>query len=248
MNNSDLQNKIFHLSKSYSDNGKSTLEVLEFAKNYNKWIATKILPFLSEPVLEIGAGTGNITEFVLQVKHVFITDYDKKLLTFLKKKFNKKKNLSIYSLDIENAILKTHRNYFSSIYAVNVLEHIKNDEKALCNIRSMLKPGGRIVLLVPAKKAAYTRLDKELGHFRRYEKKELLEKLQRSGYAVEKIEFFNIVGLISWFARDKIDADHTKLKFYQIALFEGIIPVLRTVESLIKVPIGISLIVVGRKI
>jgi len=105
-----------------------------------------------------------------------------------------------------------------------------------------------LLLLVPAKKGAYTRLDKELGHFRRYEKDELLEKLKKSGYEVENVHFFNFVGLISWYVRDKVKRKNINLKPYHIRMFDSIVPFLRAIESHIKPPLGISLIVVARKI
>jgi hypothetical protein len=79
----------------------------------------------------------------------------------------------------------------------------------------MLKKKGKLNLLVPAKKFAYTKLDKELGHHRRYEKQEIISKLTKSGY--------------------------------HITIFNSIVSLLRKIESVIPVPLGISLIVVARK-
>lgn len=227
--------------------GLSALEVLEEAKNYNKWISDEILKYVKGPVLEIGAGTGNLTDYFLIKKPLYVTDVDNGLVNNLKKKFKSNKSLFVEVLDITKEPPGKFSSFFSTVFGINVLEHIKNDEIALRNTYKMLKNNGRLILLVPAKKIAYAKLDKELGHFRRYEKKELLEKLERNGYIVDKIYFFNIVGLFSWLIRDKVKRKNIHLKPYHIALFDSIVPFLRILESIIKVPVGISLIAVAHK-
>ena len=172
--------------------GISTLEVLKEANKYNNWIANEILSHLNAPVLEIGAGTGNLTTFFLKTRPLYITDSDQGLVNGLKKRFQTEKKISVRLFDVTNKPPKEFNSFFSTVYGINVLEHIKDDEKALKNIHSLLKRNGKLLLLVPAKKKAYTKLDKELGHFRRYEKDELLEKIKKSGYKVDSIYFFNI--------------------------------------------------------
>jgi SAM-dependent methyltransferase len=234
-------------TKPYHQTGKKMLEVLGFAKNYNAWIASKILSCIETPALEIGAGTGNITGVIIKSKTpVHVTESDDALVTLLEKRFSNVKNISVYGLDIEKNTGTVKKKYFASVYAVNVLEHIRDDRKALVHMRAMLRPGGKVVLFVPAKKFAFTGLDRQLGHFRRYEKQELADMLTGIGFTVESIGFFNIVGLLSWFIRGAVDADHSRLKPYQIRVFEGIIPVLKCIENMIPVPVGISLVAVGR--
>src|SRR5437660_522550 len=107
--------------KQYSDNGKSTLEILEFAKNYNKWIASKLLPHITLPALEVGAGTGNITSLISEKRiPLHISEMDNHLVTNLKEKFSK--DHLLHTLDVEHDITTKHHEYFLSIYSVNVLE------------------------------------------------------------------------------------------------------------------------------
>jgi SAM-dependent methyltransferase len=228
--------------------GLSTLEVLKEARNYNKWIADTILAHLTPPALEVGAGTGNLTTYFLKTRPLYITDKDPGLVLDLQSKLPAIENISVKLLDVTKKPPKEFNAFFSTVFGINVLEHIQDDEKALKNMRNLLKKNGKLLLLVPAKKKAYTKLDKELGHFRRYEKDELLEKLLKSGYWVEDMHFFNFVGLISWYVRDKVKSKNINLKPYHISVFDSIVPFLRVIESHIKTPLGISLIVVARKI
>lgn len=226
--------------------GLSTLEILEEAKNYNMWIAQQFLPYAKSPLLEIGSGTGNLSRLFLRRKHVTLSDVDKGLVKNLKKKFAKKFRPTIKQLDISHTVAKTHVGKYQSILAINVLEHVKSDTKAFANITQMLQKGGKLLLLVPAKKFAYTQLDKSLGHYRRYEKDTLRKKIEKAGLHIEKIYFFNIVGLISWTIRDKIERGNY-MKPYQIKLFDTIVPFLKIVEQVIRPPVGISLIAIATK-
>ncbi len=226
--------------------GLSTLEVLENAKNYNKWIADKILAHIEIPAMEIGAGIGNLTSYFLDKNPLYATDVDTELINRLKKKF-KHKDIIIDRLDIAKKIPNKYKFFFASVFSINVLEHIKDDGKALRNMNLLLKKGGKVILLVPAKKYAFTKLDKELGHYRRYEKSELINKLNKAGFVVENVTFLNSVGLLSWFMRDKFRKGNIKFKPYQIRIFDFIVPFLRFAESFIKIPMGISLVVVATK-
>ena len=227
--------------------GVKTLEVLEGANNYNKWIADEMLRYMNGPILEIGAGTGNISVHFSGKKDLYLSESDSGLVKYLKNKFKNEKRVKVLKLDILK-VNQSFKEQFASVIGVNVLEHIKDDNKAINNINFLLKNRGRLLLLIPAKKMAYTNLDRQLGHFRRYEKKELKEKLEKNGFFVEKLFYFNTVGLVSWIIRDKFYRNSVSLSQWQIFIFDILVPLLRKVESFVKPPIGISIIVVARKL
>jgi 2-polyprenyl-3-methyl-5-hydroxy-6-metoxy-1,4-benzoquinol methylase len=226
--------------------GISTLEVLEGANNYNKWIASELTPFMEFPALEIGSGIGNLSDQFKPKKKIVLSDNDEGLVKHLRKKFAGNKNIIVENLDITHQI-KSKKGYYSSITAVNVFEHIKDDTKAFIHTNTLLRNKGKLLLLVPAKEFAFTQLDKELGHYRRYEKDDLIKKLQSTGFTIDKIHYFNFVGLLSWMVRDKVERRSIALKPYQIKLFDLVVPLLRLIESLMKPPVGISLIVIATK-
>ncbi len=226
--------------------GTKTLEVLEGADNYNKWIAETIRPFIKSPALEIGAGLGNISEQLAKIRDLTLSDIDPNLVAILQKKFISSKNIRVEIFDISKTI-STVKSKFNSIYSVNVLEHIKDDKKALRNMNTLLSSGGRVVLLVPAKKSVYSKIDKRLGHFRRYEREELILKMKGAGFSNIKVEYFNALGLLSWYVRDKIDRNNNHLKPSHVKAFDVIVPILKAIEPKKNLPFGISLIAVGIK-
>lgn len=86
---------------------------------------------------------------------------------------------------------------------LNVLEHIEDDVAALKNAFKLLKPGGSLVIEVPAGPYLYDTYDAELLHFRRYSAKELRDKLIKSGFQVSRMSHLGFL-LFPLFAAIKI--------------------------------------------
>ena len=188
-----------------------------------------------------------MSELLSSYTPLCLTDTDASMLAHLKNKFSHLNDVSVNFLDITQPPPEHLVGSFQTVIGINVLEHVEDDERALFHLGTVLKPSGRLLLLVPAKKWAYTDLDRQLGHFRRYEKKELAEKLAKASFHIEKLYYFNIIGLMSWIIRDKIQRSGG-LRPYQISSFDSIVPLLKRVESKVSMPVGISLIAIAQKI
>lgn len=79
---------------------------------------------------------------------------------------------------------------FDYVFAFDVLEHIEKDRSALARWVSWLKPGGRLLLSVPARMALWTAGDEWAGHFRRYERGGLGQLLRDTGLEIETFECY----------------------------------------------------------
>lgn len=73
----------------------------------------------------------------------------------------------------------------------DVLEHVDEDEASLAAMRRLLKPGGRIVLTVPAHQWLWSAHDVGLHHMRRYSRSQLRSRIEQAGYRVEKLSYTN---------------------------------------------------------
>ena len=155
---------------------------------------------MGKRVLEIGSGIGNITKFLLDRDLVIATDVEPRYLTFLKNTFGQYKKFMIENFDISGSDTERYRQYhIDSVICFNVLEHIEKDEKALENIFNLLEPKGRLLLFVPSHRWLYGSLDQHLGHHRRYAKKELKKKLEKtrvSGYSAEILQSNRNLGMV----------------------------------------------------
>jgi SAM-dependent methyltransferase len=134
-----------------------------------------------------------------------------------------------------------------TVVCVNVLEHIQDDRGAVCQMAGLLRPGGHLVLLVPAHPSLYGTLDSLVGHFRRYQRRELVDKVRGSGLAVVRCRFFNSAAAICRFVIGQLlrqqEAGRSQVLFFD----RFVVPVLAPLEWLMRPPFGQSLVVVGRK-
>lgn len=138
------------------------------------------------------------------------------------------------------------RTPIDTIVCSNVLEHMGDDDSVLENFYQLLPVGGRLIVLVPALKVLYNVLDRELGHFRRYGKKELIQKLTVNGFKVRQLTFFNLFGILGWFMNGTL-LRRRLLPVKQVRIFNMIVPLFIRVEKVIPTLAGQSLIAVGEK-
>ncbi len=129
---------------------------------------------------------------------------------------------------------------------MNVLEHIKDDKKALSNMFNLLNHGGKLILLVPAHQWAFGRIDKGLGHFRRYSKNEVVNKLHDSRFLIQDSRYLNWLGLIGWFVNAKIFKSKI-LPAGQLGIFDLVARPFLMIENFISPPFGLSVLVIGEK-
>ncbi len=223
--------------------GTSTLESMSQAGFYNKWTLNKFKKYLKGEILEIGCGIGNFTSTLSKFGKVTAIDIDPSLIENFKK--DNISNIKSGYGNIENGEYFFKDKTFDTIVCINVLEHIKDDTKALENMFKLLKPGGNLILLVPIHNFLFGEIDKAIGHFRRYDQKELIKKLQDLNFSIISNNRLNFIGAIAWFIAGKI-FKNKQITENKIKLFSLISPILN-LENLIEPPIGTSILIVAKK-
>jgi len=225
--------------------GEGNLEALAEAPEFNKWMYDSIAPFVGSCIMEIGAGLGNITEWI-QGDRIIVTDYADFYLDRLKLKFSNNSNINICKYDLSDSNTEYFENQnIDTIICLNVLEHLENDNLALQNIFNILSPGGTLILLVPYSKKLYCQYDRHVAHFRRYGRQELIELVAKSGFFVEKNFLFNLFGGISWFISGKI-FKRKQLNPGSVRLFGKLVPLFKIIE-MFGTPFGASIVCIAKK-
>jgi len=186
--------------KIYSDSGASVLDALSGAVRFNRWMADTIDPYVGTRVIEIGAGMGNMTRQICPRRKLYIaTDLDPEYLEQLQAKFGHRPAVHVHKLDGECADdFRQFEGRLDTVVCLNVLEHIRDDVSAVAHIRTLLAPGGRLVLLVPNDPAVYGALDEALGHYRRYTREHVAALLAGAGYEIETMLSFNRISRPGW--------------------------------------------------
>lgn len=221
--------------------GQKTLETMSFAKWYNNWLFSLMKRHLGKEILEVGAGIGNFTDLLIEDHQVTSIDIEKDYVSRLTKRFGRKIKVGIGDIEKDTYFFDTKK--FDSIVCLNVLEHVEFDKKALLNIHKLLKPSGKLILLVPAHKFLYSDFDRKLGHFRRYEKNEINELLLEVGFQRVELKFLNWWAAIGWFVFLKL-GKKKNLPQTEVSVFDKIGKVFLFPEKFISPPFGLSILAI----
>jgi len=196
-------------------------------------------------ILEAGCGSGSLFKFLLAEKFdVTGTDYSEKLLNMARKK---NLPINLFQADLtDESLWKKYESTFDSVVSSEVLEHIDDDLKVLKIIFSTLKPNGVLVLDTPAFNFLYSPLDKKIGHYRRYTKKTLREVLEKAGFEVEEIRYWNLMGFFGWLTSFKL----LKKDFSVVnrSWIGNLLGSWLKLESKITMPLGLTVLVKARKL
>ena len=122
---------------------------------------------------------------------------------------------------------------FDTIICSNVLEHIEKDEFAFKQCNKLLKKNGKLLLIVPQNPDLYGLQDKELGHFRRYTKDEIMTKAKDANFKILKIRNFNAVGVLGWKLNKR--SNRSKNPATLMKLFNILIPIVNSKTQVIEI-------------
>jgi SAM-dependent methyltransferase len=225
---------------------------LPLAKNYHAWTLSWIEPFIEGRVLDIGGGTGNHLQGLTDHPLVSI-DCAPECIDWLRQRFKSESNFSFMRGDITDAdiVRELGPASFDTVLSSNVFEHILDDKAAFSNAAQLLRPGGALVLVLPAHSQLYGSMDRLAGHYRRYDRRMTRKRFSEVGLLPERLRYVNLLGAVGWYMNARL-IPHRELSSspinFQIRLFDSfVVPIMRTVEGGRSMPFGQTLIAVGRK-
>lgn len=222
-------------------------ERMRFATNYFDWQARLVLPHVGRRVIEIGCGLGNFTRYMLDRECIVGIDIEPACAEQWQRAFPGHNHLTGAAMDATDpAFLKLAKYRPDTVVCLNVLEHIEDDVTALRHMHSVLPPGGRALLIVPAYESLYGPIDYNLGHYRRYSKGPFGRLAHSLGFRAT-MQYMNTIGCLGWWVNAKI-FKKTEQSEHQIRFFDSaIVPVLSRLEAAIPPPFGQSIFAVLEK-
>lgn len=218
------------------------------ARNYTAWVLSEFAPFLGGKVLEIGVGPASYYEALASADYVGV-DIDPEAIAAASRRYPTAR-FEIADITAPEFVDRFAAEGPDAILCCNVLEHIPDDSRAVRHLAAVLKPGGRLLVFVPALPLLFNDLDRLAGHERRYGLKALRAALNTPGLDVERLYFFNPVGGLGWLVNrlrrhHALDAEAIER---QIVLFDRyLIPISRALNPLTRRIFGQSLIAVAKK-
>jgi len=213
--------------------------------NYLRWIATMCEPYLGRSVLELGAGHGSVTQHFATGRRIVAIDGSDACVAAMNRRFRDMPNVRVLHGDLRNLDLADQ---FDSVVLINVLEHIYDDADTLRSFLPYLRPGGRVVLYVPAFNALFGHWDRRVGHFRRYSRGRLRAVMIEAGLRPVVLRYANLLAVPGWLVFSQLArVDDTAGKGLSIWDRTGT-PVGRFLESKVPVPLGLNLLGVGEPV
>jgi ubiquinone/menaquinone biosynthesis C-methylase UbiE len=139
---------------------------------------------------------------------------------------------------------------FDCVVCTDVLEHIQDDHAAFAQMMSLLRPGGRVVLAVPAGQRLFGYHDEQLGHFRRYSTT-TLRRLVETSCDIRRLRYFGFtlvpVCLLysKWLRHPYPVAESGDRR--QCPVRSLVLRGLMHLDRMLPMPLGISLLMKGVK-
>lgn len=208
--------------------------------------------FRKKKILDLGCGTGRMMVVLRDFGQVSGADISDEAITFCQKQGFQ----NLKKIDAEKS-LPFPNETFDLITAFDLLEHLKNDQKILLEINRLLRPQGLLLVTVPALPVLWSKHDEAFGHQRRYLKKDLILKVQKTNFQVIRLTYFNFFllpgiflggRLVNLLFKSKHRSHILKLPSFlnwlvtQIYFAEGFI------ASKFNMPLGSSLLCLAQKI
>jgi SAM-dependent methyltransferase len=169
------------------------------------------------------------------------------LVGALRARFADCPHVEVAGESLETHVARLGANAVDTIVMVNVLEHIEDDRGALRNLFRVLRPGGHLLLFVPAMQMLMSKLDRIHGHYRRYHKRDLITKVSGAGGSVSTCCYFDLPGTVPWLLLNKLMGKTTFNPTLVDINDRIVVPISRMIERVVSPPFGKNLILIACK-
>jgi SAM-dependent methyltransferase len=215
------------------------LSLFAEAINWKQYWSSSIRGWISGDVLEVGAGIGTNTHLLQTpaVRSWHCLEPDASLC----------KQLRVSVADIRACSVEcgtigslSHERYDTILY-IDVLEHIEADHAELALAASLLRPGGRLIVLSPAHQFLFSRFDEAIGHYRRYNRRSLLA-CSPTGCRVEAMFYLDSLGVSLSFANRLLLRQSTPTARQLQVWDRSVVPASRKLDWLLQRRVGKSIV------
>ncbi len=202
-------------------------------------------------ILDAGCGTCMFTPILQKYGNVMgIEIYQDAIDICHKKGFNNVKKMSVNDMKFKDES-------FDFIACFDLLYHknVKDDDLALKNLYKVCKKDGKLLLTDSASKILFGRHDLALGGKKRYNKNELKSKIEKAGFKVERISYYNFFLFPFVLIKRKLNiifnktpkSDIKKENFIINYTLEKITSFEAKLLNITNFPIGVSLVCIATK-
>jgi SAM-dependent methyltransferase len=221
--------------------GTDNLEVMAEAVNYNAFlhaqVAARARP--GDAILDFGAGIGTFARELVRRGHA---------VACVEPDHAQAQRLAAEGLRVVEGLDQLADASLDYAYTLNVLEHIEDDAAAVRGIAAKLRPGGRLLVYVPAFQVLYSSMDRKVGHVRRYRRDGLADVVRDAGLGNVVARYVDSLGFLAALAyrvvgNDDGTIDRRALRTYDRYVF----PASRVLDRLVGRWFGKNVLLTAEK-
>lgn len=221
----------------------SELAIFKEAVNWKRYYGRHLKPYLGSEVLEVGAGIGATTGALCDGTSATWTclEPDASMVEVIRRSIESGALPGCCQARVGTLSTLPEEMRFDSILFIDVLEHIEDDRGELLQAAARLRPGGHLIILVPAHQALYTPFDRAIGHFRRYDRGSL-DAVAPSGLVKVRSRYLDSVGTLASLA-NRVFLRSSMPTRKQILFWDRVlVPASRLIDPLLRYSFGKSLL------
>lgn len=225
----------------------------DYISKYSDWMFRCYEPYIGKKVFDVGAGLGRLVKYyVKNCEKIVATDIFQDQVDFMNRKFKDYPQFRADKCDILADDLTEYTGQFDTVLCINVLEHLSDDRLALEKMSSLLLAGGRVIIMVPAWQRLYCDMDRNVAHYRRYDRGVLKGIANELGLSVEVDFYFNMMGILPYWWKGRCrkgdgESFSTGLNKHNSRIYNLAAAILEPLEKLYHPPVGLSEIAVLKK-
>ena len=213
-----------------------SLEMLAGLYAYNHWCYDRLRPFLRGSICDVGAGTGNIIQFLLNYERVVGLEPYRPSLEKARRRFRDHGNVKFVQAWIEDCPNdEVPANSFDAVTCLRQLGSMEDDVGTLRRMRQLCRRDGNVVIVAAAQMSAYGVLDRAVGHRRRYNRRTLARAFRAAGLRVTHGFYMNSLGYFGWLWQSRI-LRRTNISTAGASMINRLIPYIDAFERIFKPP------------
>jgi SAM-dependent methyltransferase len=208
-------------------------------------------------LLDAGCGTGQMTKLLERYGNAVGLEIAPEAIAFARRR------------GVQNVVLGSISDppfaagSFDLVLSLDVIEHVDNDIHILSSLFEIVRPGGHLIVTVPAFEALWSEHDEINHHKRRYRVPQLRAMLEESGFEVDRITYCNTVLFLpvlvtrkarTWWRRirglERSDDPESDLAFHPKPINELLYRILSVEGKAMKrfdMPVGVSILAIARR-